>query len=213
MTATVSKPGVESHAGVDYMRDAKGHLVPLAAVKAHEKLEDELVRDIVARAQAKSAEIREFREGLFSELDSFNGLLDEHYGVRARGVKGNQTFTTYDGLLRVQLATADTIEFGAGLQQAKALIDECLKDWSEGGRMELVTLVTRAFNVDADGRVNAKELLALKRYDFDDERWKRAMGAIDDSIRVTGSKRFIRFACRSRPDDKWVNIPLNIAVA
>jgi hypothetical protein len=199
--------------GVAFIKDAKGHMVPKSTVKQHELLEDEMVRDIVARARAKADEIRAFKEALLGELDAFNEILDEKFKVTRRGEKGNQTFTSYDGLMRVQLATSDTITFGAGLQQAKALIDECLIEWSAKAPPQLIAIVTRAFDVGVEGKVNAKELFALKRYNFDDPRWLNAMAAIDDAVRITGSKRFTRFAFRDKPDGQWVNIAINIAVA
>jgi LPS O-antigen subunit length determinant protein (WzzB/FepE family) len=213
MNSILDKPGVQTVGGREYMVDGKGSLIPASSVKEHDKVEDEFVRDLVARAEKHAQALRLFKEAGFTEVDAFNELLDERYAVKKKGLKGNQTFKTFDGLMEVQVAIADQIEFGAGLQQAKALIDEYLQDLTKDSGDELVTLVTKAFDVGKEGIVNAKALLALKTYNFKDDRWIRAMAAIDDSIRITGSKRYIRFSKRDRPDGKWQMIPLNIAVA
>jgi hypothetical protein len=213
MSTFFDRPGTQVIGGREYMTDAKGSLIPASSVKEHDKVEDEFVRDLCARAEQQSEGLRLFKESAFREGDAFNDLLDERYGVKKRGQKGNQTFTTFDGLYEVQIAVADQISFGAGLQQAKALIDEYLQDLTKDSGDELVTLVTKAFDMGKEGKINAKALLSLKTYSFKDDRWIRAMAAIDDSIKIVGSKRYIRFSKRDRPDDKWQLIALNIAVA
>lgn len=205
-------PGVKRIAGVDCLRDAKGAWIPVKRIKEHELLEDGLVRDLVEQARAAQAALLAFKQMAFAQVDAYGELLDQKYGLQAGGAKGNWSLTTFDGTLQVSVAVADRIEFGPSLQQAKALIDECVVEWAAGGNDKLVTIANHAFRRDSEGQVNPKALLGLKRYNFEDERWLRAMQAIDDSIRIVGSKRFIHFRWRDKPDGKWQPIALNIAV-
>jgi len=199
--------------GREYMTDAKGDLVALSNVKAEDKLEDETVRKIIAFAIELSAQITRFRDHTMADLGSLDALLAQEYGAKIGGKKGNKTYQTFDGLMRVQVQVADQITFGPQLQVAKALIDECLNEWSADSRPEIQSIVTRAFRTDKEGQINKAELFMLLRLDIADERWNRAMDAIRASIRVTGSKEYVRFYHRHSIDDGWDAITIDLAKA
>lgn len=178
--------------GNRYMADAQGRLVPLESVKPVDKLIDEVVRKIVGYAEPLSAQVARFRTHSFDDVDALIALIAQDYGVSMGGQKGNRTLTSFDGLMQVKVQISDNITFGPELEAAKALVDECLKDWTEGARAELRTIIDRAFQVDKEGKINRGELLGLRRLNIEDERWKRAMDAINDSIRIIGTKRYVR---------------------
>lgn len=206
-------PGAQEVNGKYYLPDSKGNLVPLDMVKAQDQLEDEMVRKIFGFATDLSAQISRFKEHSFGDIGDFQAMLDQEYGAKKGGAKGNVTFMTFDGLKKVQVQVADLIEFGPQLQTAKVLIDECLNDWSADSRPELRTIVTRAFNVDKEGQVNRAELYRLRRWDIADERWQRAMDAITDASRSVGSKEYLRFYERDQPDGKWRSVTIDLASA
>ena len=191
--------------------DAQGHFVPVSMIKPQNALEDEMVRKVIGHARDLSAQIGRFKGHTFEDLSGLDGLLAQEYGVKRGGKKGNRTYYSFDGLQKVQVAMADLIDFGAELQQAKALIDECLVEWVADGRDEIRSLVTRAFNVEREGQINKAELFMLLRLNFADERWLRAMDAIRDAIRVVGSKQYFRFYERSNLDDGWTAISIDLA--
>jgi hypothetical protein len=199
--------------GKFYMRDARGSLVPVEAVKPQHKLEDETVRKVMRFAADLSAQIARFRGHTFADLNAFQSLLEQEYGARAGGAKGNVTFQSYDGTLKVQVQIADQITFGAELQAAKKLIDECLIEWGAESRPEIRALVDRVFNVGKEGQINRAELFGLLRLDIADERWLRGMDAIRDSIRITGTKSYVRFYERPSPDAAWRAVSIDIANA
>lgn len=196
-----------------YMEDAKGALIPLGLVKPVDKLIDESVRKMIHFARDLSAQIGRFRGHCFEDIGSLQALIAQEYGAAIGGTKGNISLTSVDGTLKVQVQVADLIEFGAELQAAKKLLDACLSEWAEGSRDEIRALVTRAFQVDKEGTVNRAELFMLLRFDSPDERWRSAMAAIRDSIRVIGSKTYIRFYERAAPDAPWVSISIDLARA
>lgn len=209
----VPAAGVTIVNGREYMHDAKGNLVPAVNIKPEDRLEDEMVRKIIAFALALSAQITRFRDHTMADLSSFDQLLAQEYGATIGGKKGNKTYQTFDGLMRVTVQVADQIAFGPQLQVAKGLIDECLNEWSIESRPEIQTIVTRAFNTDKEGQINKSELFMLLRLEIDDTRWKRAMDAIRASIRVTGSKEYVRFYARSTLDAQWTAITIDLAKA
>lgn len=205
--------GIVDVGGQDHMRDAKGRLVPVELVKAADKLEDEMVRKVMAFALDLKDQITRFKEHTFADLNGFQKLLEQDYGARAGGEKGNVTFQTVDGLMQVKVQIADLVEFGPQLQQAKALIDECLVEWGADSRPEIRAIVTGAFSVEREGQINQANLFLLLKLDIVEARWTRAMTAIRDAIRVTGTKEYVRFYQRRRPQDRFEAVPIALAAA
>lgn len=215
MDVSVSEPaeadGVVTIGGKAYMHDARGNLVPLENIKAQHKLEDETVRKILAYAEDLSAQIARFKGHTFTDLCAFDALLQQDYGVTRGGKKGNRTYQTIDACQKIQVQVSEFIDFGPELQIAKALIDECLTEWAADSRPEIRAIVTRAFNTDKEGQINRSEIFMLMRLEIGDARWIKAMDALRDAMRITGSKTYLRFYERDRPDAAWRAISIDLA--
>ena len=54
-------------------------------------------------------------------------------------------------------------------------------------------------------------VLGLRRLKIDDDRWARAMAAINDAVKTERSKLYIRFYRRERPEDQFVLLVLDLA--
>ncbi len=199
--------------GRQYIPDAKGSLVPLEMVKPQNKLEDETVRKIMAFALDLNQQIARFRDHTMVDLGTFDALLAQEYGAKIGGAKGNRTYQTFDGLMKVQVQVAELIDFGPELQIAKKLVDECLNEWSADSRPEIQALVSDAFDTDKEGKINRAKIFMLLRHSIEDERWMRAMDAIRDAMRVTGSKEYVRFYTREKPDGQWQAVTIDLAKA
>ena len=179
-----------------FMRDAKGNLIGLGQIKPQRILEDEMVRKVMRFAMDLSAQIGRFKGHTFEDLAAFQSLLEQQYGAKAGGPKGNVTFSTFDDSMRVEVKIADQIAFGPELQAAKRLVDECLKEWGADSHEALRSLVNRVFSVEKEGQINRGELFSLLAMEIEDKRWQSAMDAIRDSIRVIGTKAYLRFRIR-----------------
>jgi hypothetical protein len=199
--------------GNNYMPDAKGNLVPVEMISAADKLQDEVVRKIIGFADELSAQIARFRGHTMTDLGDFDALLAQEYNVKIGGAKGNRTYQTFDGLMKVSVQVADFIDFGPQLQIAKKLLDECLNEWSADSRPEIRAIITRAFNTDKEGKVNRSEIFMLLRMDIVDERWTSAMQAIRDAMRITGSKEYVRFYKRQTIENRFEAITIDLAKA
>ncbi len=181
-------------------------------IKPADKLEDETVRGVMGHAQKLSDQIARFQGHTFDDLDSFDALLAQDYGVKRKGgAKGNKTYMSFDGLMKVQVQVADYIDFGPQLQIAKELIDECLNEWASDTRPEIRTLITRAFNTDKAGQINRADIFMLMRLEVDDERWQRAVNAMRDAMRVVGSKTYVRFYQRKNIEAGWKAVTIDLA--
>jgi hypothetical protein len=209
--ANPSAPAVVEVAGKRYMHDAKRNLVPVETIRPADLLMDETVRKITGFARELSAQIARFKGHTFEDVNGLQALLAQDYDTSVGGKKGNIQLSTFDGCQKVQVQVADLMEFGPELQIAKTLIDECLSEWSADSRVELRALVNRVFAVDKEGQINRAELFMLLRVEIADERWQKAMTAIRDSIRVIGSRTYVRFYERDAPDGKWQSISIDLA--
>lgn len=206
-------PAAIDVSGAWYLRNAKGALVPIGAVKASDLLIDELVRTLTDEARTLRATMAAFRARIFERAGELQALLAQEYGASVGGAKGNIMLPSYNGCERIQIAVQDRLEFGPELQVAKSMIDECLREWSAGSRIEIRALVDQVFDVDKQGQISHSGMFMLLRVPIEDERWNRAMDAVRDSIRVIGSRTYTRFYERSTPDASWGSIPLAIANA
>lgn len=197
--------------GKIYMSDPKGALLPVEIIKPQHLLEDSLVREQFGWFLALVEQANRFRGHLFSDLGEYDALLAEKYGVEKGGPKGNRSYSTVDDCYRIGVRVRDTMEFGPELQVTKALIDECLRGWSEDAAAPLRVIVNGAFNVDKEGLINKAELFKLLRHNIDDPQWEAAMQSLRDAIRITGSRTSFEFRMRNGPGEELVSVSFSPA--
>lgn len=193
-----------------YLKDSQGRLVPLSNIKEIDLERDALVRDILTGAKQLREAIKAFKVQAMGDVQAFRELSAEKYEIHLGGKKGNTTLTSFDGTLKVQVSLQETLHFDERIEAAKELIDACIMDWGADSRPEILTLVQDAFQVDQEGRINTRRILSLRKLHFDDERWQIAMNAIADSVRVSGSKYYLRIYERDA-NNAWCPISLDIA--
>ncbi|MBN1085918.1 DUF3164 family protein [Erwinia aphidicola] len=194
-----------------YWIDAKGVMTPQQLVKDIDKARDTIVGEVVTRAIEVNRLLADFKLQAFADIAAFVDLSANEYGVSLGGNKGNVTLYTFDGQYKIQRAMQDRIAFDERLQAAKSLIDECLAEWTEGAKPEIHAIINRAFQTEKEGEVNTGSVLALRRLDIADERWKRAMIAIGEAVQVVGSRSYIRVYKRVGDTSQYEAISLDIA--
>ncbi|MFB5077168.1 DUF3164 family protein [Raoultella sp. C349492] len=193
-----------------YMADRKGRLVPIEQVSPFDQEMDAFVRAQVKEAELESARIKAFKNQSFDDCYAWLDLVAEKYDRQRGGLKGNVTFSTFDGSQQIRIAVQDSLTFGPELQVAKDIIDECLSEWSEGANKNLKAIVNDAFAVDQEGKLNTGRILSLRRIKIDDPRWLQAMDCISESLQVAVSKTYIRFL-KKDAEGKMTSIPIDIA--
>ena len=196
-----------------YRQDARGRLVPEAAIKPIDLERDALILGCVAQAKEHSGVLKTFKTAVLDQVDAFVEASAAKYGAKLGGKKGNLTFTSFDGRYRVVVSIQDTLIFDERLQAAKSLVDECIRTWTEGSRPELTALINDAFQVDKVGNVSAAKILGLRRLEITEKKWKKAMEAISDSVGVLSSKRYARFYERNEETGDYLPISLDLAGA
>ncbi len=178
--------------GVEYMPDATGRLTPVDQIREIDLARHELVLEKVAKAKALQKQLRDLKYELLGDIDAFVEMSAERYDVKLGGKKGNITLASFDGAYQLTRQISEHLVFDEGLQAAKALIDECLRGWTQGSPSELRAIIDQAFQVDKEGHINTARILGLRRLDITDERWQRAMTAISESLQVTGTRSYVR---------------------
>lgn len=205
--------GTVTVAGRKMMIDDRRRFVPVENVKPQHRLEDEVVYTVFGHAEALSAQVSRFWQHSMDDLDGLDALLAQEYKSTRGGVKGNRTYTSFDGLRKVQIQVAERIVFGPELQIAKDKVDEWLARQIKASAIssDLTTFISHAFDVDKQGKVNQALLLRLRRFEFSDPTWAEAMRAIADAVRPLGTKQFIRFYRRALVEDAWQAVTIDLA--
>ncbi len=197
-----------------YRENAKGELIPESRVRQSDLVIDKFVTETATEWLQMQEALRQFKERIFSRFTEVLEVLDEKYkvkkGKKKEGRKGNVQLIAYDGSYKVLMAVAPKITLGPELQSAQALIEECKATWRKETDSDMVKSIVAAFAVDSNGRVSTRKVLELRRFEFPDPRWKRAMAAISDAIMVTGSKEYVRLYKR---DERGGYQPITLDIA
>lgn len=195
----------------DMLEDHKGRLVPRKLVRPVDLARDEIVRELVAKAQRMSRALGTFKRDIAQEFEAFVALSMEEYSVKLGRTKGNVTLMSYDGRYKVVRQMADRLTFDERLQGAKELIDLCIREWAAESGDKVRALIEHAFQVDKQGRISVDGVLSLRKLAIEDERWQRAMRAITESTQVVSSKAYFRFYERIGETDMYRSISLDLA--
>lgn len=194
----------------DYMMDSRGRKVPVTLINDLDKLRDQTVKNIAAKAIEERDRLASVKSTLRDEIVTYLNLSAEKYGKKYGGKKGNVTLMSYDGAYKIIVAVNETIVFDERLQLAKEIIDECIVKWSVGSRDEIRALVQDAFCKDRAGKLSSGRILGLRRLKIDDPDWQKAMDLISDSIQVSGSKEYLR-VYEQCSEGTYRQIPLDVA--
>ena len=193
-----------------YIRAADGSLVPESKVKPIDKTRSQLCHDLCEQAKLMQAQLLAFKLASMQAVAEFVEQSAAQYDINLGGKKGNVSLISFDGQYKVVRQMQERIDFGEQLLAAKALIDECIVDWSRGSNANIKALVNQAFAVDKEGKVSTTRVLGLRRVEIADERWKRAMQAIADSMVIAATKPYIRFYQRNEAGE-YTPIVLDVA--
>ena len=194
-----------------YWRDGNSNLVPISKIKAIDKDRHKVVTELCEEAKNASAALFAFKTTAMQAIVDFVDRSLAEYDVKAGGKKGNITLHSFDGRYKIVRQLQEKIAFDERLQAAKLLIDECIQGWSKGSNVNIKVLVNDAFQVDSEGKISTGRVLGLRRHDIKDEAWQRAMAAITDSMRVTGTKPYVRFYERDDHTGEYIAINLDVA--
>lgn len=84
-------------------------------------------------------------------------------------------------------------------------------EYTKDANVNLKAIVQKAFNVNAEGKINVKRVLELRTLKIEDEKWQRAMQALSDSLHIQTSREYIRFYERKDDTGEYELINLDFA--
>ncbi len=188
--------------------DSKGNIVPPKYVKPIDRKRDQVAESIANDAQKLRESMQKVKERAMKRLMDYDAWLAKELDVEV-SKKGNIQITNFSSTVQIEYKIADVIEFDDTLRHAKELIDQCMLRWVANGHENVKVLITRAFNVDKKGRINTRAILDLRTINIKDDQWKKAMDLINDSIKPSGTRQYLRVRVREVPEAAWQNIDLN----
>lgn len=194
-----------------YMRNAQGHLVPLAQVREQDKLRDQVVQDLVKEALDINQRLKAFKARALADIADTIQIAADKWDINLGGQKGNISLSSFDGQYKLQRVYAERISFTEELEAAKEIFSRCLDRWTEGANNNVRALVDRAFRANKNGQIRTAELLGLLRLEIDDEEWQRGCDALRASISITGSTVYVRVYQRIGDSDQYRAISLDVA--
>lgn len=204
----MSEQNTQTPAG--YRQNARGHLVPEHLIGPVDLMIDDLVNEIAERWKTIHLELEAFKQHTFADVHALIATINDEYNVKRGGEKGNVQFFAYNGRYKLVIAVNETIGHGPELQAAQEKINECLDSWTGDARPELKAIVNEAFATDGQGGIRISRILQIRRYKIQSEEWQLAMKALDDALRVVGSKQYLRLYERNQAG-AYIPIPLDIA--
>ena len=172
------------------LTDAQGREIPVKVLHA------EIVEKDAAVKKAMDCALK-LQERIISDKQKLIQIIEKYLNDAARRNnlewKGNALLISFDEKYRIEMRFREKIQFGIELQLAKQKIDECLKDWSADSNANLRAIINEAFQVDKKGEIAKHRILALRKYNIKDIKWKEAMDLIDKAIRVVSTKQYVSF--------------------
>ena len=196
--------------GVAFREDSRGALVPETSIKPQDILKDDLVEESAAKIIALEEEMRKVKKDILEAIRAYIDLIGEKYGVKLGGQKGNVQLVSLDGKTKILISISERIALNENVIAAKELIDQYLEDAIKGSSADIKQLVTSAFRVK-QGSLDARSILRLRQLNIEDERWKKAMDIIADSIVIQSSESYLRLY-RKNAAGAIEYIPLDFAV-
>jgi len=190
--------------------DARGKLVPEEYVPELDKTRDALVTELQKEAVKISEMILAFKMKAIQRIDAYLEELAQTKKVRENW-KGNISLDSFDGTLRIERKIDETLGFDENLQLVKTQVDKWVANRLKGTDDALAKVISQAFNMDKQGKINTAMLIKLLHLDIDDGDWKKAMRILKDSMSVKSSKQYINFKLKTNTEtgEDWENICLN----
>lgn len=190
--------------------DDRSRPVPEQYIPAIDKKRDKLVEATFKKVVKLAEKIAETKVEIVGSIDKYLDEIAKENRVRENW-KGNILLQNFDKSLVIDRRIDDHIGFDERLQMVNTIVDKWLNDRLDGIDENLGKVITQAFNVDKQGRVNTAMLMKLLHLEIEDSEWKKAMRMLKESIIVKSSKQSINFKRKVKKDsgEVWETIVLN----
>ncbi|WP_062105677.1 DUF3164 family protein [Gluconobacter albidus] len=189
-----------------------GSRIPARRLDPRRLLAHDTAHKLVDQARAVQELLLDEKLKFYADVDAYIDLVLESYGARLGGTRGGLRIEAIDGVRKVEVSVMDYQSVTAAIEAARVLMNEILDDLVGDASDDLRAIVGNAFARNSKtGKISTERVLSLRQLNLSHPKWPLAKDAISDAVTTAGSRRYIRFYERDRPDVSWKQIDLNFS--
>lgn len=175
-------------------------------------LQHDITVKMVDGARALRDLIAEQKRQFMADADLYVRSMLALYNANPTGKRGGFNIASFDDLMKVEFSVTDYRAVDGAVVAAQALVSEVLNDLTDQLEPWVRDLLNNAFNRDEKtGKINVDHLQNLRKVDIPHPKWPDACEAISDSIRIAGSRSYLRFYERENRDKEWRAVVLQFS--
>lgn len=190
-----------------YWIDHLDRKVHVSMIDPVDKKQDTVVERTFKKVETLHNKMIAVKQQLMTALDDYLEW-ERKQAEMERPESGAFTMNNYDQTKKVQVKIPRVINFDNRFQMAETLINEYLNELLEGSAAQVRAIVSEAFQRDKEGKLSAPAVIRLKRINIKDDRWKRAMNLIDESMKIEYAKRYVVLMRRDKGGE-WETLKMN----
>ncbi|MDO9554559.1 DUF3164 family protein [Rhodonellum sp.] len=179
--------------------------------KDYQLKKNQLVRELVHKAQGLQDILKEFKDQGYKDLKNFYEIMQEHGNVKS-GHKGNFMLKSDNGDFKVEFCNHVNKEFDERAEMAADNLNTFLETFMKKKDLvsyEYIKGLSEKKNDKFD--VNLVGRLFKMEDKFDDPHWKKAIELFKASYTEVDTTQYIRFFVRNEQNGQYENINLNFA--
>lgn len=185
--------------GVIYYLDQKKNLIHGKLVKPLDRKRDKLVMEIAAQILKEHLRLRKLKKKIFQKVLEYD-RYSRTKNKAAIKPSGRGTFNNFSQTVRVKLDVHDYMTYNEIFEQAKEIIFDLIKEWSEPGKkipgyQNIIQFATAAFD-QKDGKISQNKVSKIKKFNIKDKRWKHAIALINEAEEVAYTGKYINLHIR-----------------
>jgi hypothetical protein len=193
-----------------YWTDRDGRLVHIEDVADYEQLRETYLAPLLHRHLEIYLGIADLKARYLDDIEALLQLCWERHRVKFGGKKNNVTLYTFDGLFRIERNFQNRTRYDEQIGAAEALIKEFLDDVAASLPTDARTLISNAFERNAQGDIRRAEMIRLRGLKIEDERYRRAMQIIAAAEQIIDRACYFTVSVRDA-GGKYQPLPLDLA--
>jgi hypothetical protein len=175
---------------IKYYIDPEGVKVAEKRVTKEEKIRDDLVETLVAKAEAINADLVKFKAQCAQILKTHLDTTAQKHGEKWQG---NATIHDFSNVMSVTVRHQKRKEFNHSVNVAVKKIDRWISEKANNTNTDIISVVRKLTKVDDRGKYDRDSLKQLLDIRIDDPLWNEAMEIIRNSLEVVSTKTYFQF--------------------
>jgi len=191
------------------MTDHQGFEVPVVHIDKDVRAKNRKAVSLIKKAAKLHDNLKKFKAEFFETMDNFYQLDAEKAGVIGKG-KGGYSITSFNKEVKMEINVSQSISFDDNISFAQQLINDYIAEKVKGeGDNDISLLINHAFSV-RKGKLDKGRLIGLFQLKIKNDKWKKAMDIIRESMNTGDSKRYLRISKKDK-NGEYKDVQLNIS--